>query len=112
MNFHAQRRGGHATRAWIFLSATCSAWTVVAPTWGANASDPQITSYRGLMTQWLREKYPSTAITFYDAAIGGTGSQLGMFRMACPWWTGRNSNRIPAWRDLPAAADALTGSAP
>ena len=50
-------------------------------TWGANASDPQITSYRGLMTQWLREKYPSTAITFYDAAIGGTGSQLGMFRL-------------------------------
>jgi lysophospholipase L1-like esterase len=50
-------------------------------TWGANASDPQITSYRGLMTQFLREKYPSTAITFYDAAIGGTGSQLGMFRL-------------------------------
>jgi lysophospholipase L1-like esterase len=50
-------------------------------TWGANASDPQTTSYRGLMTQWLREKYPSTPITFYDAAIGGTGSQLGMFRL-------------------------------
>lgn len=33
------------------------------------------------MTRWLREKYPSTAITFYDAAIGGTGSQLGMFRL-------------------------------
>ena len=50
-------------------------------TWGANASDPQTTSFRGQMTQWLREKYPDTAITFYDAAIGGTGSQLGMFRI-------------------------------
>ena len=50
-------------------------------TWGANASDPQTTSYRGLMAQWLREKYPTTAISFFDAAIGGTGSQLGMFRL-------------------------------
>lgn len=50
-------------------------------TWGANASDPQITSYRGLMMQWLREKYPHTPITFHDASIGGTGSQLGMFRL-------------------------------
>jgi len=50
-------------------------------TFGANASDPNITSYRGLMTRWLREKYPNTPITFHDAAIGGTGSQLGMFRL-------------------------------
>ena len=50
-------------------------------TFGANASDPNITSYRGLMMRWLREKYPNTPITFHDAAIGGTGSQLGMFRI-------------------------------
>jgi lysophospholipase L1-like esterase len=50
-------------------------------TWGANASDPLTNSYRGLMMQWLREKYPNTPITFHDAAIGGTGSQLGMFRL-------------------------------
>ncbi len=50
-------------------------------TFGANASDPNTTSYRGLMMQWLREKYPNTPITFHDAAIGGTGSQLGMFRL-------------------------------
>jgi len=50
-------------------------------TWGANASDPQTTSYRGLMMRWLREKYPKTPMTFHDAAIGGSGSQLGMFRL-------------------------------
>ncbi len=50
-------------------------------TWGANASDPQRTSYRGRMMTWLREKYPHTPITFHDAAIGGTGSQLGIHRL-------------------------------
>lgn len=50
-------------------------------TFGANASDPNTTSYRGRMMRWLREKYPNTPITFHDAAIGGTGSQLGMFRL-------------------------------
>lgn len=50
-------------------------------TFGANASDPNVTSYRGRMMQWLREKYPRTPIAFHDAAIGGTGSQLGMFRL-------------------------------
>ncbi len=50
-------------------------------TWGANASDPQITSYRGLMAQYLRTKYPKTPFIFHDAAIGGTGSKLGLFRL-------------------------------
>ncbi|AHF93112.1 hydrolase GDSL [Opitutaceae bacterium TAV5] len=50
-------------------------------TWGANASDPNRTSYRGRMMQWLRETYPRTPITFHDAAIGGTGSALALFRI-------------------------------
>lgn len=50
-------------------------------TWGANASDPQRTSYRALMGQYLQQKYPHAPFTFHDAAIGGTGSQLGMFRL-------------------------------
>jgi len=50
-------------------------------TFGANASDPNVTSYRGRMMEWLRGKYPQTPITFHDAAIGGSGSQLGMFRL-------------------------------
>lgn len=50
-------------------------------TWGANASDPLKTSYRGQMMDYLRHKYPNTPFTFYDAAIGGTGSNLGIFRL-------------------------------
>ena len=50
-------------------------------TWGANSSDPQRTSYRALMGEYLRSKYPRCPFTFWDAAIGGTGSRLGMFRL-------------------------------
>ena len=50
-------------------------------TWGANASDPQRTSYRALMGQYLRRRYPRAPLTFHDAAIGGTGSKLGLFRL-------------------------------
>ena len=50
-------------------------------TWGANASDPQLTSYRALIGQRLEAAYPRAHFKFYDAAIGGTGSQLGVFRL-------------------------------
>ncbi|MEO8353653.1 MAG: SGNH/GDSL hydrolase family protein [Chthoniobacteraceae bacterium] len=50
-------------------------------TWGANASDPQITSYRGLIAQRLEAAYPKARFKFWDAAIGGTSSQLGVFRL-------------------------------
>jgi len=50
-------------------------------TWGANSSDPQTTSWRGLMMDYLRKRYPRTPFTFHDASIGGTGSKLGMFRL-------------------------------
>lgn len=50
-------------------------------TWGANASDPQLTSYRARMGAYLQERYPKSSFRFRDAAIGGTGSELGMFRL-------------------------------
>lgn len=50
-------------------------------TYGANASDPLKTSYRGLMGQYLKDRYPKAHIEIHDAAIGGTGSQLGLFRL-------------------------------
>jgi lysophospholipase L1-like esterase len=50
-------------------------------TWGANASDPNRTGYRALLGEKLREKYPVARWRFVDAAIGGTGSQLGVFRV-------------------------------
>ena len=50
-------------------------------TWGANSTDPQKTSYRALISRKLAETYPKAHFTFIDAAIGGTGSQLGAFRL-------------------------------
>ena len=50
-------------------------------TWGANATDPQLTSYRALVGQRLEQRYPNAHFRFWDAAIGGTGSQLGLFRL-------------------------------
>ncbi len=50
-------------------------------TWGANATDPNLTSYRAKVAQRLEAAYPLARFKFYDAAIGGTGSQLGLFRL-------------------------------
>ena len=51
-------------------------------TWSANASEPNVTGVRGLMADYLAKRYPAAHFTFVDAAIGGTGSNLGMFRLA------------------------------
>jgi len=50
-------------------------------TWGSNATDPQLTSYRARVSQQMTKAYPQAHFTFRDAAIGGTGSQLGVFRL-------------------------------
>ncbi len=50
-------------------------------TWGANATDPANTSYRAGVAEYLEAAYPKAHFKFYDAAIGGTGSQLGVFRL-------------------------------
>lgn len=50
-------------------------------TWGSNATDPQLTSYRARVSQQMTAAYPQAHFTFWDAAIGGTSSQLGVFRL-------------------------------
>jgi len=50
-------------------------------TWGANASDPAETSYRAVMRDRFEQHYPAAHFRFRDSAIGGTGSQLGAFRL-------------------------------
>jgi len=50
-------------------------------TWGANATDQMTTSYRARIAERLEARYPRTRFRCYDAAIGGTGSQLGAFRL-------------------------------
>jgi lysophospholipase L1-like esterase len=50
-------------------------------TWGANAADPNRSSYRAEIGRRLQQEYPGARFRFHDAAIGGTGSQLGVFRI-------------------------------
>lgn len=50
-------------------------------TWGAQATNPQKTSYRARIERRLKETYPLARFEFHDAAIGGTGSQLASFRL-------------------------------
>jgi lysophospholipase L1-like esterase len=47
---------------------------------GAGASSAAKTSWRALTTAWFQAKYPEAKITELNAAIGGTGSDLGAFR--------------------------------
>ena len=50
-------------------------------TWGANATDPNRTSWRAEVGEKLETRYPDAHFKFVDAAIGGTDSQLGIFRL-------------------------------
>lgn len=50
-------------------------------TWSANATEPNRTGFRGVMADWFEKTYSTAHFTFVDAAIGGTGSNLGMFRL-------------------------------
>ena len=49
--------------------------------WGANATDPNKASWRALVGRRLEERYPDAHFKFIDAAIGGTDSGLGIFRL-------------------------------
>jgi lysophospholipase L1-like esterase len=50
-------------------------------TWGANASDQDHTSYRAKILEKLSQYYPKARFRCHDASIGGTNSQLGVFRV-------------------------------
>lgn len=47
---------------------------------GYGASNPEKTSYRALVTDWLRDRYPKSEITEINASIVGTGSLYGALR--------------------------------
>ena len=46
---------------------------------GAGQSRPGF-CYRDRVTAWMKERYPEADITEIQAAIGGTGTDLGMYR--------------------------------
>ncbi len=49
-------------------------------TMGGGASDKERTSWRALTTQWFREQFPEARVGEVNAAVPGTGSDLGAFR--------------------------------
>jgi len=49
--------------------------------WSANASEPNETGFRGLMSRYLEQRYPKAHFRFVDASVGGTGAMLGVFRL-------------------------------
>lgn len=49
--------------------------------WSANASEPNETGFRGLMSRYLEKRYPKAHFRFVDASVGGTGAMLGVFRL-------------------------------
>ena len=55
-------------------------WFGGSITAGAGASDGEKTSYRALVGNWFQTAFPKSAVTNVNAAIGGTGSDLGAFR--------------------------------
>jgi len=70
--FDRRAREGDALRV-VFFGASL--------TWGANATDQALSSYRAQTKEMLEARYPKARFLCYDAAIGGTGSPLGVFRL-------------------------------
>ena len=70
--FERRAREGDTLRV-VFFGASL--------TWGANATDQALSSYRAQTKEMLEARYPKARFLCYDAAIGGTGSQLGVFRL-------------------------------
>ena len=57
------------------------AWFGGSITAGSGASKGDETSYRGLVSHWFTDTFPQSHVTNVNAAIGGTGSDLGAFRL-------------------------------
>ena len=60
---------------------------------GAGSSDPTKTSWAGRTAEWLKNKYPNADLDFRNRAIGGTGSDFGVYR--------RESELMPEGESLP-----------
>ncbi|MFN7944269.1 MAG: SGNH/GDSL hydrolase family protein [Blastocatellia bacterium] len=69
--FDKLRAGKAVTVAWLGGSITA----------GAGASDAARTSYRALVTQWLRDRFPQATINEINACVGGTGSAYAAMRV-------------------------------
>jgi lysophospholipase L1-like esterase len=50
-------------------------------TFGTDASDVNVTSWRALLSAWLTAHKPSNEFTYQNAGVGGTGSWYGLARL-------------------------------
>jgi len=50
-------------------------------TYGSGASEEDRTSYRALVSDALAQRYPNQVVESVNAAVGGTGSDYGRFRL-------------------------------
>jgi lysophospholipase L1-like esterase len=48
---------------------------------GTGASAREKTSWRALTTEWFQKRFPRADVTAVNACIGGTGSDLGVYRV-------------------------------
>ncbi len=69
-SFAALNKGGDFTIAYFGGSLTE----------GAGASDKAKTCWRALTTAWFKAQFPTANITEVDASVGGTGTDLGIYR--------------------------------
>ncbi|MFB0846022.1 GDSL-type esterase/lipase family protein [Paenibacillus oleatilyticus] len=65
------KSGGSVTIAFLGGSVTA----------GNGASDPEQTSYRARISQYLTDSFKQTAFRFIQAAVGGTDSVYGAYRL-------------------------------
>jgi acyl-CoA thioesterase I len=68
--FDKLRAGKEVTIAYLGGSITA----------GIGASNPEKTSYRALVTEWLRKLYPQSHVSEINASVIGTGSLYGALR--------------------------------
>lgn len=48
---------------------------------GTGASNGDVTSWRGIISNWLKVNAPQSTVTNISSAIGGTGSHFGFYRL-------------------------------
>ncbi|MCP1309907.1 SGNH/GDSL hydrolase family protein [Paenibacillus tyrfis] len=80
---HYSLREGIGRTAWKLKSggSVTIAFLGGSVTAGNGASDPEQTSYRARLSQYLTDSFKQTAFRFIHAAVGGTDSVYGAYRL-------------------------------
>ena len=58
----------------------CVVWLGGSLTEGEGASAPCF-CWQALLSEWMKEKYPSCSFTCLNRGIGGTNSEFGLYRL-------------------------------